>query len=371
LSDGKFLRNVILKAMILFALVNFLFVAANPVPFVARFSLYNSIFPGRERLPFGENPDRSYNLSLYNMDAMFAAHIVASKPPKNEYRVFIIGDSSVWGTLLKPEETLAGQLNSMHLTTCEGRPVHFYNLGYPTLSVTKDLMVLDKSIQYHPDQIIWLFTLESFPISRQFESPIVANNPGLVTKILQENKLDLNLNSIKAASLWDQTLWGQRRALADLFRLQLYGVMWAATGIDQDYPAHYPPAQRDFEKLDLTFEGITSQTFQKSDLALNMLDAGMKMAGSTPVVFVNEPMLISTGKGSEGRYNFYYPRWIYDKYRQIIQEDMDQNHWNYLDAWNVISEKEFTNSAIHLTPKGESVFVQYISDRLQENKFCK
>jgi hypothetical protein len=48
-----------------------------------------------------------------------------------------------------------------------------------------------------------------------------------------------------AAHILEQTIIGQRRVLADLIRLQLYGVLWAATGIDQYYPEDYRPAQRD------------------------------------------------------------------------------------------------------------------------------
>ena len=64
----------------------------------------------------------------------------------DEYRVLLIGDSSVWGTLLTPEQTLAGQLNANPITAC-GKTVHAYNLGYPTISLMKDLMILDQAKQ--------------------------------------------------------------------------------------------------------------------------------------------------------------------------------------------------------------------------------
>ncbi len=44
------------------------------------------------------------------------------------------------------------------------------------------------------------------------------------------------------------------------------------------------------------------------------------MAGSIPVVIINEPMFISQGKNSDIRYNFYYPRWAYDDYREMMTE---------------------------------------------------
>ena len=142
---------------------------------LGKLSLYNVIFPGRERFPFGETY-KSYSLSLFDLDAMFASHVLTgTKKAGDEYRVLLIGDSSVWGTLLKPEQTLAGQLDSNPLTAC-GKNVHAYNLGYPTISLTKDLMILDQAKAYQPDMIIWLTTLEAFPKDKQLDSPIVANN---------------------------------------------------------------------------------------------------------------------------------------------------------------------------------------------------
>src|SRR5438093_12522161 len=102
---------------------------------------------------------------------MFASHMITGKKKTtDEYRVLLIGDSSIWGTLLKPEETLAGQLNASAIKAC-GKTARAYNLGYPTLSLLKELMLLDQGLQYQSDMIIWLTTFESFPNERQLTSP--------------------------------------------------------------------------------------------------------------------------------------------------------------------------------------------------------
>ncbi len=109
------LFGVLLKAALLLVLFNFAFLAIKGVP-LGRLSLYNSIFPGRERFPFGEARE-SYNLSLFDVDAMFASHVLdGTEKAGDEYRVLLIGDSSVWGTLLEPEQTLAGQLNATSIS---------------------------------------------------------------------------------------------------------------------------------------------------------------------------------------------------------------------------------------------------------------
>jgi hypothetical protein len=360
---------VLLKAAILFALFNFAFVFFQGVPF-GKLSLYNSIFPGRERLPYGDVPE-SYSVSPFDVDAMFASHVIAgTKKTSDEYRVLLIGDSSVWGTLLKPEETLAGRLNANAVESC-GKTVHAYNLGYPTLSLLKELMLLDYARQYQPDMIIWLTTLESFPNERQLTSPLVANNAKRVRGLIQRYNLlaDPNDPELVDLSKWDQTFVGRRRAVADFLRLQLYGTLWDSTGIDQVYPEDYVHAQIDLEPND-EFHGLTSAnlTSFEDTLAFDVLKAGLS-AAPVPTLLVNEPILISNGANSNIRYNFFYPRWAYDEYRRIILERSAEHEWNYFDFWDLIPMKEFTNSGVHLTPKGEALLTDKIAEAIQT--MCK
>lgn len=355
--------RALLKAGILFALFNFAFVFVN-VESLGELSLYNSVFPGRERLPFGEARE-SYNLSLYNLDAMFASHILTgTEKARDEYRVILIGDSSVWGTLLTPQQTLAGQLNTGSITAC-GKIVRAYNLGYPTISLMKELMILDQALEYQPDMIVWLTTLESFPLDKQFESPLVANNAERVQQLITIYQLPMSENdpALVQPSKWDQTFVGQRRAVADLLRLQIYGALWASTGIDQFYPESYERAQIDLEASQ-DFHGLKSL---QGNLALDVLDAGMSSA--LPILLVNEPILVSNGQNSDIRYNFFYPRWAYDEYRVLLSEYASENNWNYIDLWDLVPMDEFTNSGVHLTPFGESLLAREIAAAIQTN--CK
>lgn len=364
----KFLRNVLLKALGLFIFFNLIFAALDPLPALGRLSLYNVLFPGRERFPFGETPEQAYNFSLYSVEAMFASHeINAAAKAADEYRVLIIGDSSVWGTLLKPEETIAGQINAARLTTCDGKRIRAFNLGYPTISLTKDLMILQEAMRYQPDQIVWLVTLQAFPLDRQLASPLVANNPGRIRPLIAAYNLPLDVNdsSFQDPDFWGRTIIGQRRALADWLRLQIYGVMWASTGIDQFYPAQYEPAQRDFAADDLDFNNQPPPTMNSEELAFEMLRAGHAIAGDVPLLLVNEPILISQGGNSDLRYNFFYPRWAYDLYRLWMDELVAAEGWDYLDLWDLVDESQFTNSAIHMNPAGTGSLAATIGTALQ------
>jgi len=333
---------------------------------LGRVSAYNLLFVGRERFPFGEGEADSYNLSLYNLDAMFASHVLSAggKPPE-QFRVLLLGDSSIWGTLLQPQETLAGQLNSQALIVC-GRKAQFYNLGYPTASLTKDLMVLDQAMSYRPDLVVWLTTLDAFPRNVQLSSPIVANNPARVRLLIAQYNLSLDPHdpALVETTYWDRTIWGQRRDLADLFRLQVYGLMWAATGVDQVYPATFAPAQSDFP-ADASFDGSSGPTLEASQLSFDVLAAGRRAAGRVPILLVNEPMLISSGRNSSIRYNLSYPRWAYDQYRTMLAQFARQGGWAYLDLWNSISAGQFTNTEFHLTPPGEAALAVRVARAIQ------
>lgn len=350
---------VLFKAILLIALFNFAFIYLNDIPF-GNFSLYNRIFPGRERLPFGDHP-QAYNLNLFDLAAMFASHILTGTPKTpDEYRVLLIGDSSVWGTLLTPEETLAGQLNSNAIPAC-GKTAHVYNLGYPYISLMQELMILDEALQYQPDMVVWLITLESLPSDKQFGSPLVANNPERVGELIAKYGLDADPNDevLVHASKWDQTFMSRRRAIADLLRLQIFGAMWAATGIDQYYPESYERAQIDLEASD-DFHKLKSL---QNALAWDVLHAGVSAVPNT--ILVNEPILISNGLNSDIRYNFFYPRWAYDEYRVLLSEFAAERTQPYLDLWDIAPIEEFTNSGVHLTPAGEALLADKIAQAIQ------
>jgi len=358
----RFAGRVILKALLLFLLLNFVFAIWYPLPTLAKFSAYNVLFPGRQRLPYGDNPSKAYNLSLYNLDAMFASHELAGRvKPDDEFRVLVIGDSASWGFLLEPDQTLAAYITDSGAILPDGRRVRAYNLGYPVMSLTKDLLILERAMQYEPDMIVWPLTLESFPYDKQLFPPLLQNNPRAVRELIQTHDLSLDTKdaNFEELSWWKRTIVGGRRQLADLLRLQLYGVLWAATGIDQDIPETYTLRQEDLE-ADRGFHNLQPPHLQASDLALEILSAGVRLAGDTPVLLVNEPMFISQGQNSDIRYNFYYPRWAYDDYRRIMSEESQRKNWQYLDLWNAVPGSEFTNSAVHMTPDGTRLYASQV-----------
>lgn len=355
--------RVLAKAALLFLLFNLLFSLLSPGEFLGRLTLYNWLLPGRERLPYGENSTLSYNLSLFNVPAMMASHELQRPKREDEYRVLLIGDSAGWGWFLRNEETLAGQLNALNLQRKDGRRVVVYNLAYPVMSLTKDLMLLDAVRHYDADLVLWPVTLESFPRDKQLFAPVVQHNPQRVGSLIERYDLLLDPADPRFVdpTLLERTIVGQRRNLADLIRLQLYGFSWAATQIDQYIPAQIEPRRSDFEP-DVSWQQFAEPVaFTDQDLAWDALDAGRAIAGDAPILLVNEPMFISSGRNSDLRYNSFYPRWAYDQYRELLGNKMEKEDWHYLDLWDRIAPQQFTDTPVHLTPEGSRQMAELIA----------
>jgi hypothetical protein len=296
---------------------------------------------------------------------MFASHTLANEDNDGEYRVLVIGDSATWGILLEPGETLAGQINTNRYQTPDGRSVQAYNLGYPTMSLTKDLMLLDYAMRYDPDLIVWLFTLQSFDPATQLDSAIVRNNATRVRNLIRKYAINQRTDDARFVkhSFWNRTIIGQRRALADLLRLQLYSIPWALTGIDQEYRDDFVPRAEPTD--DNTWQGYRPRTFEVDELAFDVLRAGVELAQETPILLINEPIFISTSQHSDVRYNLFYPRWAYDNYRQLLEEQSAENAWKMLDLWDALPMIDcYTDSPVHLTPTCSAQLGEIVGDAI-------
>lgn len=358
--------RIFIKAAVLFIVLNLIFSALQPVDRLGRLSIYNALVRGRERLPYGEVPAKDYNLTLNNLAAMFASHELSRPKRADEYRVLVMGDSGIWGWLLGNEQTLVGQLNAMNLHTADGRSIIAYNLGYPVMSLMKDLVLLDEAMAYEPDMILWPVTLQSFARNRQLDHPLLQNNAGRVRELIDRFELNIETGDERLVerSFLEETIIGRRHDLADLVRLQGYGFAWAATGIDQAIPDEINLRAVNLDDDPGWLDISTPRTISDEDLSFDMLAAGIERSGEVPVLIINEPMFISDGANSDIRYNTFYPRWAYDQYRQRLAEKASSNKWRYLDLWDAIPANEFTDTPVHLTPTGSRLLAELVAPHL-------
>lgn len=368
----RFVRNVVVKATILFIVLNGIYALVNPLPTLSQLTLYNVGLPGRERLPFAENPEDAYNISLHRLEGMFASHIIADQSKTDdEFRVLLLGDSGVWGWLLENNENLSACLNTGEYHTADGRIVQFYNLGYPVTSVLKDALILEHGLDYEPDAVVWLTTLQALYADEQLRHPIMKNNPDQARDFIERYDIALDTSILpKDKGFWERTIVGQRRELADLLRHQLYGIAWAVTGVDHTNPKFF---EARVENL-LPGEDIPTRAYIHPDedlgqwLSFDVVNAAVEMATAqnVPVLLINEPIFRAAGINSETRYNDLYPRWAYDTFRAIFAEEAIEHGWNFVDLWDAVPNEAFTDYPLHYTAAATCDFADTIAPLIVE-----
>lgn len=353
--------RVLVKAFCLFVLVNLLYALIEPQG--SRVSAYNVLFPGRTRLPFGISDD-PYTVMVDDVDTMFRAHLIAAPKSAGEFRVALIGDSSIWGENLGAYEVISEQWNQLNIE-CRDKTTKVYNLGYPHPSVVKDLVILDKALEYKPDLIIWFVTLNTL-ISQRLNPFLVANRERAMT-VLDAYDISFDRDNKLAAEkpgLYERTLIGQRSNLARRIRLEMLGIIWTATGADTDTLAEDGPANFDVGD-DPRYRGLEAGEDITNRLLFRALSAGHAISGSLPVLIVNEPMFIAPRADNMIRYNAVYPRWVYDQYREALVAQAQNAGWNYLDLWNAVPPHYFSDAGLHLSAEGERLLIGQIHPVLQ------
>jgi hypothetical protein len=173
-------------------------------------------------------------------------------------------------------------------------------------------------------------------------------------------------------SFYERTIVGQRSYLNRWIKLQLLGFVWSADRTDLD--TRYLPQTVESLPPDVEDHVLYRLIEPTSDLRAMMLfdafEAGQEIAGSTPILFINEPMFIASGENSDLRYNKGYPRWAYDQYRAAMQEEAIRSQWKYLDLWNTIPPEYFSDTALHLSAEGERLLIEQV-DPLVQSVLCQ
>jgi lysophospholipase L1-like esterase len=351
--------RVLMKGTLFFLILEYALVWL--LPGLQPFNVYAAFNMKRERLPLSTSSPTDDAQDLGNLDAMFAAHIVSNPKALNEFRVLVLGDSATWGLQLMPEQTLPGQLDALHLN-CGDKNVHVYNLSFPRSSATKDLMILDKAMEYKPDMILWLITWYTLMPKTRVDHWLVTQNPAEFYKL--GHRFDFLPRDYAALTPLD-TVLARNRALFRETRFQLYSLIQLGTGEDQiPGPPEVLPASL---SRDVAFEGLKPPKLYESQVSLDQVKDFYALADGVPVVLINEPILALTGlPNSDVRYNSYYPRWVYDQYREYVSDAASKHAWNYLDLWNMFPPAYYTDTPLHLDPEGQKLLAEALAPSVRK-----
>jgi lysophospholipase L1-like esterase len=351
--------RVLAKASLLFLIFEYALASLPLHP--GALNVYGLLHMERQRFPVSTLPPADAALDVGNLDAMFASHAVSRPKAPNEFRVVVLGDSAVWGLQLTPGETLPGQLDSLDLV-CGTKDVRVYNLSFPRSSATKDLMILDRALSYQPDMVVWLITWYTLMPKTRVDHWLVTQNPEDFASLARQ--FDFLPKDYHAPSLLQKAL-DHNRSLFRVVRYQLYSLVQLASGRDQ---IAGPPEELPTElSADATFEGLKPPGLRSTQVSLDQVRDFYDLASPLPVLLVNEPMLVLHDVvHSDVRYNSYYPRWVYDQYREYVQEAATNNGWDYLDLWDSFPAQYFTDTPLHLNPDGQHLLALALAPAIRE-----
>jgi hypothetical protein len=352
------------KAALIFAAINIAYAGVDPN--LGSYSVYNWLIPGRRRLPIQDVPtNQGFAIASENLDALLASHEVAGAiASTSEYRVFLLGDSETYGIASPLRDTLGEQLNRLHLSAC-GKQLHFYNLAYPFASSLRDFLVLQGSLRFKPDAVVWILQANAF-LQRPEALAAVKDNPGPALQVLRQYGLGSYAALVGSEpGFWDRSLWSRRGGIHRWADLQLWGISWAAadyerlgvsTSFDTQTPTSTPPKD---VAHSLMWSGYKPETLAQSSLTYDVLIAAHGMTGSLPFLLVTQPIFIASGANTDIRYNSVYPRWAYDGFREAAKAFALEEGWDFLDAYKAVPSGEFID-ALHMTGRGEAILAQVL-----------
>jgi hypothetical protein len=319
--------RVIVKALILFISFNLIltsfpdltgFVFRQFLPKLHKFPTDVVYYDPRARHGFGVE-------NVFDVNVLFNTHLVSyEKKPANQYRIIFIGDSTVRDGTIYPIVNRQG---------CGGKILHAYDLGYYGTSATKDLMILQKAMQYSPDLIVWSVT--SGTLSNEPKDFAMANSGDLVSLI---HTYRMSMPADQSYTNGISFLSGADEILLQTRLLINYSVLFPAFGSSRAV------IETGFEDV-VGNNGETQQVLPGSGVYLfSALTAASKIAGDIPLIMINEP-----------RPRVVVTQADYLQYRQELLSLNGGQPWFFLDLWNLVPDRDFIDK-IHRNADGEVVY---------------
>ena len=340
--------RVIAKALVLFVFINAAF--SYLAPSIARFSVYSGLLPAVARFPIyfrDFNPLTAHQMgvgNVFDMDVLFSSHVLShAVKGKKEYRIVVIGDSTA------RRSTAWDELTRQHLKSCDNRTLRFYNLGYPSPSLIKDLMILRESMKYKPDLIIWSFAQDAFRQNTgRFTDANHARYYDLVTKYaLPRSGSSLSL----AESLIPGTIIGRREQLHVQIMLDIDAEI-LSRAFGKNNANVMTRVIADAVPLPASNPHQFSGAPDFSKYTFDALSVGQQIAGNTPIIYISEP--VTQGTEQNG-----YDLKEYALFDAALRGEVAQHDWMFLDLWNMLRPQEFVDG-LHRNAEGDALIAQRI-----------
>jgi len=326
--------RVLLKALIFF-FVFYVLLISFPGP---SYFLFKQLMPKFDKFPvnvvyYSNSTKHGFNvLNVFDINSLLYSHAISSgAKPKNQYRIIFIGDSTVY----------FGKIYSMlNGYKCGGKFLRAYNLGYPGVAATKDLMILQEAMKYSPNLIVWSVT---FSIVEDNVAFLRANPDRFLQLANTYNLSKASYNSfLKRKPVFNQS--GNMRL--DTYLILYYSILRPATG-DQNY----------IIQTALNDEaGPTEQVVApgREDHLLSILRAFKEMTEGIPVLLINEPrpsVIVNLDQ--------------YKQFRKDILPLSGKERIDFLDLWNLVPDRDFIDH-VHRNDEGETLYGKAVIPAITE-----
>jgi hypothetical protein len=343
LTSPRAAVGLIMRVVILFLGFNLLYVVVNPIEEGRLPTLYNTLLPGRLRATWTNSTALYVNETRVSR---ILSDLTAARPKQpDEYRVFVLGSSETWGAFVRPEEAFPMVLDRLGLTAPDGRQVRVYDVAYPLADSLKDLVFATYFFRHHfqPDLILYALNPYSFNPLGGGLHPLLLANTDLADEVVQTYRLtDIpHLEDLAAAvgsSAWERhNFFSERGDLAYWLSNQAYGLAWALTGEDIVLPRL---GRQSKYGGNLDWTNIRPGTLEALQQMTNEQGIGL-MLFSSPSNYT-APL---------------YNQWIYDEAEHLKLP--------FLDCRELLPFAEFTNTGLHMTPRGHRELADQIADWMQ------
>ncbi len=321
--------RVVLKALILFVGFNLLL---NSFPNLSYF-VFRQFLPKLHKFPlevvyYDLQAGHGFGVqNVFDVGVLFNTHIISyENKPEDQYRVIFIGDSTVRDGTIYPVVNQQG---------CDGKILHAYDLGYSGASATKDLTILHEAMKYSPDLVVWSVTSDAL-----LNEPKVFAMASPDDLVRLSNTYDLSVSLDNSSASERPFFYGSGEILLQTRLIINYSLLFPAYRNTQLVVKTALNDLRAKNVLNPNQESLPAS----GDYLFSALMAARKIAGSIPLILINEP-----------RPSAIVSQQSYLQYREEMLNLNRNQRWTFLDLWNLVPDTGFLDT-IHRNDIGNALF---------------
>lgn len=307
------------------------------------------------------------------LNLLFRQHEVCWREPRvpDEKRIFVIGNSSIFGFPWPYERSAVGFVNQKFES--QRVPAHLFNLGFVFTYQTKEAMILSESLAYRPDFIVYGVTFDDFAHLAPYPYPPLAtffdSNSRLVTQLAADPPPTFEepfrlYRDAQAASVRPWASWIEFREVGTFVRL---AVEQTAKLLRQkmfpEFEEKIPRTHRTGSRYSCrkTLRSFEGKYVNWKDWNMLRYLAQLRAETGVEVLVVNWPV-VHEPRGD--CYNVRYPTDDFLDYVDWLENEASELGLEYMDLHDHLTRRDFLDS-VHPTLSGQRKTAAKLAPRIR------